>query len=137
MPYCFIMSSEDMMKSARLMLLLDAQHRRDDQLHPLAHFVVGAGVLPDDPQVLVVAGDAGEILIEHERVEEVLDELLVLARQLSHDSEIEVAGAAVVQHPQVPGVHVRVEGPCTMTASSQDFAPRRRDQLPVHAQTRV
>src|SRR3546814_13312158 len=71
--------------------------------------LIGSDPFGEHADLAVGGRDAGEVEVEHARVEEVLHELLPVAGELAHDPEVEVAAAAVVEHPDVAGVHVAVE----------------------------
>ena len=105
-------------------------HHRDDPLEHLAEahlgetgvehpaerhrqastdLLVGAGLVGEGADALEGTGDAGEVTVEHRRAEEVLEQVAPVVRDLAHDPEVEVGGPTVVEHPEVPGVHVAVE----------------------------
>jgi len=85
------------------------EHGVEHGLEPGRHLVDRPDVGGEDPDALPGPDDAGVVAVDHEGELGVAHRLAVVGGQLAHDAEVEVRGPAVVQQPDVAGVHVAVE----------------------------
>ncbi|MQA76729.1 MAG: hypothetical protein GEU88_20950, partial [Solirubrobacterales bacterium] len=75
---------------------------------PKINFIL-APISSSEPASLVSPGDAGEVVVDGRRLEEVPHGVLPFVGQLAHDPEVEEGDPAVVEGPDVAGVDVAVE----------------------------
>ena len=71
--------------------------------------IVVTEVAADYAELLVPTNDPGEVLVDHERVEDVTHHLLPLGAELTHDPEIEEAGPTVLECPDGACMQVPME----------------------------
>jgi polyisoprenoid-binding protein YceI len=77
--------------------------------------------------------DAGVVAVDHHAVLGVTQGLAMGLGQLAHDAEVEVRGPPVVEDPDVPGVHVAVEGPMDQRGLHPHLQAAPEHQLAVDA----